>query len=145
MKNLETTITISAPIQTVWNILTSFEEYPSWNPFITKIEGNLKMGGQLNNTLMLNGKPNYFQPKIVAFEEGQKFEWLGSGALGMFNGQHYFYLEDLGNNQTKLIHGEHFSGWLRWLIMWMIGAETKRGFEAMNAALKARAEALTEA
>ena len=145
MKNLETSITIAAPIQTVWNILTSFEEYPSWNPFITKIEGELKMGGQLSNTLMINGKPNYFQPNIITLEEGRKFEWLGSGPLGMFNGQHYFELEDLGNNQTKLIHGEHFSGWLRWLIMLMIGKETKRGFEAMNAALKARAEAMTQA
>ncbi|MEO1714214.1 MAG: SRPBCC family protein, partial [Bacteroidota bacterium] len=36
MRHLETSITIDAPMQTVWKVLTDLEKYPSWNPFIQK-------------------------------------------------------------------------------------------------------------
>ncbi|MCB0643993.1 MAG: SRPBCC domain-containing protein [Phaeodactylibacter sp.] len=141
MKQLRTEVHINAPTTVVWQILRAFEEYPSWNPFVVHIEGDLKLAGNLKTTMMLNGKAQHFAPKVMALEPGKKFEWLGKMPLGLFNGHHYFHLEPIGAEQTKFIHGEHFSGLLRGLIMRMIGAETLRSFEAMNAALKARAEA----
>lgn len=140
MKNLETTITINANVKTVWNILTNFEAFPSWNPFIVSIKGNLKEGATLTNVMMNGGKENTFKPVITVIEEHQKFEWLGKLPLNMFNGNHYFHLEQIDEHTTKLVHGEHFSGWLRGILMYFIGEETKRGFIAMNEALKTKAE-----
>ena len=81
------------------------------------------------------GKPP-FQTYHHKSEPKQEFEWLGSGLMGMFKGRHYFILEDLGNGQTKLIHGEKFSGLLSGLILKMIGDDTLKNFQKMNKALK---------
>lgn len=140
MNTIKTNITINAPIQVVWNILLNFEAYPSWNPFITRIHGQATLGATLETTLINNGKENHFKPQITALDPYQSFEWLGKLPLGMFNGKHYFRLEKIDDQTTQLIHGEQFSGWLASLILYFIKAETVRGFEAMNKALKNRAE-----
>lgn len=136
MKHLKTEIILNASKDKVWNTLTKIENYKDWNPFIVSSEGEIKQGKQLTNTMMNNGKPMVFKPIITKVDPMHEFEWLGSGFLGMFKGRHYFKLEDLGNNQTKLIHGEQFSGLLSGLIMKMIGDETLQSFQKMNLALK---------
>ena len=57
---------------------------------------------------------------------------------GLFVGRHYFRLEAEG--ACRLVHGEQFSGLLLPLMGGML-ADTEKGFHAINAALKARAEA----
>ncbi|MCI4668147.1 MAG: SRPBCC domain-containing protein [Bacteroidia bacterium] len=140
-KEIVTEITIHAPASKVWEILTDFESYEDWNPFIVKSEGSLVLGESITNHMKLNDKINTFSPTITLVEEGKQFEWHGSSPLGMFNGNHYFILEALADGNCKLIHGERFSGWLRWLLMRQIGQETFSSFKSMNEALKARAEA----
>ncbi len=120
-----------------------FEDYGQWNPFITSIKGQPIVGTQLVNTLALPGKKaQVFKPTILAVTEQQEFRWLGSLFVrGLFDGEHYFRLEEISPQQTKLIHGEHFSGLLAGLIMRLIKEDTLQGFNRMNEALKALCEA----
>ncbi|MEM6261980.1 MAG: SRPBCC domain-containing protein [Bacteroidota bacterium] len=141
MKEIRTEIIINASPEKVWNVLTDFEAYESWNPFIVSIEGKQAVGERLTNTMVSNGKAQVFKPKILQFQQNDTFEWLGSLPLRLFTGRHYFILKDLGNGRTKLIHGEHFGGLLRGMIMKKIGEETQQSFLKMNRALKQRAEA----
>jgi hypothetical protein len=140
MKTIATNIKINAPIETVWQILSNFEAYPSWNPFIVSLKGKLALGETIRTILISNGKENHFKPDITVLEEGQKFEWVGSLPLGMFVGNHYFRLEKIDAHTTRFVHGENFSGWLSGLILLLIKKETTRGFLAMNEALKIKAE-----
>ena len=140
MKELKTEIILNASPQKVWEVLTNFEQYSSWNPFITSIEGKPQAGTYLTNTMLNKGKPMVFKPLITRLEENKYFEWLGAAAGGLFKGRHYFMLEDLGNEQTKLIHGEQFTGLLANLILRMIAEETLQNFQKMNKALKHRVE-----
>lgn len=140
MKEIKTEIIINASQEAVWTVLTDFEAYPSWNPFLVSIKGDKHVGGRLTNTMRTGSKDQVFKPRIEKFDKNHSFEWLGKLPLGMFNGRHYFILEALSPTQTKLIHGEHFSGWLRGLIMNKIGEETQQNFIKMNRALKAEAE-----
>ena len=140
MKEIRTEILINATPTQVWKVLTHFEDYPNWNPFIISIEGTGAVGSRLTNTMMNNGKKNVFRPKVLQFEPNQVFEWLGSLPLRLFTGQHYFLLEEQAPNQTKLIHGEKFGGLLRGMIMNKIGEQTQQNFLNMNRALKERAE-----
>jgi hypothetical protein len=140
MKEIKTEIIINAPKEKVWEVLTDFEAYGEWNPFIVSIEGKGEVGKKLKNTMVNGDKTNVFKPEIKKFEVNQHFEWLGSIPLGLFTGRHYFILEDLGNNQTKLIHGEKFGGLLRGMIMKQIGESTQQSFINMNRALKERTE-----
>ena len=44
MRQLFTEIEINAPVEKVWTILSDFEKYPDWNPFVKSIEGEIKEG-----------------------------------------------------------------------------------------------------
>jgi hypothetical protein len=142
MKQLETTITIEAPAQKVWNILTDFSSYPEWNPFIQTVTGDPQQGKQLGIQLKVGDRsPQTFQPIVLVNEPAREFRWRGKLFIkGLFDGEHYFQLQDLGANRTRLIHGENFSGLLSGLIMRSIEQDTREGFERMNHALKQRAE-----
>ena len=141
MKNLHTEITINAPAEKVWNILTDFEKFGEWNPFILSIEGNQEIGAQLKVVLKNGNGTSVFKPKVLILEKNKSFEWLGSLPIpGLFNGQHHFKLEKISEHQINFIHGEHFSGLLAGIIMKQIGEATQQSFMAMNKALKERAE-----
>ena len=140
-KNISTEITINAPREKVWAILTDFNNYYSWNPFIVQSSGQAVVGTRLVNTMM-NGKGTMvFKPVVLTVKQNEYFDWLGSLFIkGLFDGHHYFKLEDLGNGQTRLTQGENFSGILAGLLLISIGKQTRKGFEKMNEALKERAE-----
>ncbi|MEL6256567.1 MAG: SRPBCC domain-containing protein [Bacteroidota bacterium] len=135
---LTTSIRIEASPEVVWNILTDFEAYPEWNPFIKKIEGEVAVGNKIKAKIT----DMIFKPKILAFDDMQKLEWIGRlGIPGFFDGRHYFILKDNGDGSTTLIHGEYFKGFLVPFLKKKLMVDTKAGFESMNQALKARSEA----
>ena len=44
METIETTETIEAPPERVWQILTDLDSYPDWNPFIIEGSGQVTEG-----------------------------------------------------------------------------------------------------
>jgi len=58
---------------------------------------------------------------------------------GIFDGEHYFLINDNGDGTATFIQGEKFSGFL---VMFLGKAleNTERGFVQMNEALKRRCE-----
>lgn len=44
---IERSIQIDATPATVWSILTDTNAYPSWNPFMTELAGDLTVGAKL--------------------------------------------------------------------------------------------------
>ena len=141
MKNIQTEIMINADVSTVWNVLLDFEKHPGWNPFIKSIKGEQKVGKKLTVTIKPpEGNGMTFKPKILVIEPNKEFRWKGKlGINGIFDGEHYFILEQLNKNQTKFIHGEKFSGILV-LLMGNMLEKTKEGFQLMNEAIKKECE-----
>ncbi len=137
---LKTEIEIQTSTQEVWDVLTDTQKYAEWNPFITSITGEMKLGAYITNVMVNKGKENTFTPIITVLEENTSLEWLGSGLGGTFKGNHYFHLTELPNGHTKIIHGEKFSGLLSGLIMQIIGKDTLASFVLMNNAMKNRVE-----
>ena len=143
MKQLTTEILIDAPTDKVWAVLTDFKNYPTWNPFITSIEGNVEEGRKFKINLQApDSKPMTFKPKCLKMEKDKEFRWVGHMIIpGLFDGEHIFELIELKNNQTKLIHREEFNGLLLPLFWNKMEAGTKKGFELMNERLREVAEA----
>ena len=141
MKQIETEIIIEASRENIWSILTDFESYPSWNPFIKSIDGIKSKGEKLSVLIQPpNGSSMNFKPTILVFKENEEFRWIGHlGIKGIFDGEHYFKLMEESNGHTKLIHGEKFSGLLVALMSGMLN-KTADGFKLMNEALKTKAE-----
>jgi hypothetical protein len=141
MKNIQTEILINTDITKVWDVLMNFNGYPKWNPFITSISGEPKLGARL--TVSINppdGKGMTFKPTILNLELNKEFRWKGKlGITGIFDGEHYFILESLDKDITKLIHGEKFSGLLVPLLGKMLD-KTKKGFQLMNESIKNECE-----
>jgi len=112
VKQLTTNIEINASANTVWNILTDFDEYPQWNPFIRSASGEVKKGMRLEVQLQPpGGNIMTFRPTVLVAEPEREFRWLGQLFLpGIFNGEHYFQIEPLTRDRIRFIHGEIFSG-----------------------------------
>lgn len=140
---LHTEITIDAPPRLVWDILTDLEQYESWNPFVVAARGEVAVGQRLVNRLQPpGGRAQTFKPTVTEVEPARTFEWLGRlGLPGLFDGRHRFDLEATDSGGTLLTHREFFSGMLVPLFRSSLDTKARAGFELMNDALKARAEA----
>lgn len=140
--SIKTDIVIQANTAEVWDILMDHESYPAWNPFIKKLSGPLEVGEFLSVTMQSgDNKTMDFTPEVLVNEEEHEFRWKGKLIFkGIFDGEHYFILEQITPDQTRFIQGENFSGLFSGLLFLMIGKDTKSGFTEMNEALKARIE-----
>ena len=140
--SLSTEVEIAAPASIVWQELTDGAAYPEWNPFVMHLSGDLEVGKRLNVTIQSEGNaPMDFTPEVLVADKDSEFRWVGKlGFRGVFDGEHYFMLEETDQGTTILHHGENFRGILAYPMIALIGADTLSGFEAMNQALKERAE-----
>lgn len=138
-KEISTQITINASPEKVWSILTDFAQYPTWNPFIRSITGDVKTGNQIRVEIEPpDGKMMVFKPTVIQKTENEALRWLGKLFIGgLFDGEHHFVLKQNTNGTTTFFHAEYFSGIL---VRWINLEKTKIGFERMNQQLKKLAE-----
>lgn len=141
MRHIKTDIKIKAPIGRVWDILATFSGYNTWNPFIIQASGEAKVGEKLMITLRPKPKQTFkFSPVLTTVVPGNILIWKGKFLFpGLFDGEHKFRLIEDGKG-TKLIQEELFSGILPPILPQSMFDHTKAGFEAMNVALKQKAE-----
>ena len=141
---LHTEITIDASPETVWDVLVDLDRYAEWNPFVVESSGRVEVGERLVNRLQPpGGRAMKFTPTVTEVAPGRCFEWLGRlGLPGVFDGRHRFELVPTASGGTTLVHTERFDGLLVRPLRSSLDTRTVAGFEAMNEALKARAEAV---
>jgi hypothetical protein len=139
---LQTRIEIGAAADRVWAILMDFAAYPDWNPFIHSLKGQPAVGQRLEAVLQPNGKqPMTFRPVVERCEPGREFRWRGHLLVpGLFDGEHRFAIEPLPGGRCLFHHDESFRGLLVPVLRGSLDRDTRSGFEAMNQALKQRAE-----
>jgi hypothetical protein len=81
-----------------------------------------------------------FKPSVLEVEPERVLRWLGRVLIpGILDGEHELRLEPAGDTQVRFLQVERFSG----VLVPLFGKtleQTRRGFDAMNEALKARAE-----
>jgi hypothetical protein len=151
---LQTQVEIKAPASAVREVLFDFADYPKWNPFITRVDGTVAEGSQIYVNVVPVGIPGISAPAVVLSVSPDRLEWkgtapsqLGSGPIsvdlpGVLSARHEFIIEDLGLGRTRFRNNDEFSG---------IGVTSynmkpiKAGLDAMNEALKKRAEAIAGA
>lgn len=158
MKEIYTEIEINASASVVWSILTDFDDFSRWNPFIRKISGKLQEGSQIEVFIkplkisdFLGSKnvgfckpPNSngmkFKPKILTYDPERELKWLGNLLIPkLFDGEHSLIINKINENKVLFIQKERFSGLF---VPFFFGTlkDTESGFERMNQALKEEAE-----
>lgn len=142
MKELRTEINIQASDERVWKLLTDFTSFPDWNPFIHRVKGEAKVGAQLEVHIKPSGASGMtFKPTVLKVAPKRELRWLGQLLMpGLFDGEHSFTIETLAADRVRFTQREVFTGLLVPLFAKGLDADTRRGFEEMNLALKARAE-----
>jgi hypothetical protein len=141
VKELHTEIEIAASPERVWRELTDFAKYPEWNPLLPAARGALLVGERLRVTLQAGTRTIAMKPHILRISPNRELAWQGSLPIpGMFTGEHTFEITALDAGRVRFHHWERFTGLLIPLMTRILDGQTRRGFEAMNAALKARAE-----
>lgn len=140
-KDIQTEIEINASAEKVWQILSDFESFSTWNPFVIKVLGQPKVDEMLKIEVQLPESMKLkFTPKVLVAEPNKELRWVGTMPLNAFRGEHFYQIKSLDENRVRFIHGEHFSGWLVRLIWLMVGKQTENGYRIMNEALKKEAE-----
>lgn len=134
-KEIITEKVIKAKPHEIMSVLINTKRYPDWNPFIAEVIGDLKKDKRIRITITPpNSSRMTFFPEILSVTDDE-IRWRGKFLIkGLFDGEHYFRLIRINESETKLIHGEIFSGILvKFLPKVFVNTET--GFQQMNEAL----------
>jgi hypothetical protein len=140
-RHIDTTIEIAAPVRDVWSILTDFPNYVRWNPFLVAVSGEPRVGARLHVALQPpDGTVRTLRPRVLKVVPERQLCWRDRLFMpGLFTGEHRMVMLP-SETGCRLYHGEHFSGVLAGPLAGSILESLYRGFDAMNHALKARAE-----
>jgi hypothetical protein len=141
MKEIYAEIEIDTSAARVWEILMDFASYPEWNPFIREISGDARVGSMLRVRFQPpGGRGMTFKPKLQRIEPAREIRWLGKLFIsGLFDGEHALTIKQLEGDRVIFSQHEKFTGLLVPLLFGTLKGAAK-GFEAMNRALKQRAE-----
>ena len=140
MKTVSATIDIGVPPAQVWAILTDLGSYHEWNPLFVESGGNVAVGQRirLRSKHPANGRLMTVKPRITAVQPGTELRWASS-LPGLISGEHSFTLTATGHG-TRLVQSESFKGLLT-RFSGKTFARAEAAFQAVNEALKERAEA----
>jgi hypothetical protein len=140
MREITTTVDIDAAPERVWSALTTFDDYPEWNPFIREASGRLAVGETLTLRMYpAHGKPMTFRPRVLVVESCRELKWIGRLMIpGVFDGEHRFALGQIGQG-TRLVQSERFSGALVPFVNSIV-QRTEHDFTRLNEALKKHVE-----
>jgi hypothetical protein len=141
-KELFSSIDIDAPAETVWQILIDFAAFPTWNPFIVGAEGKAQVGERVTLRMQpVVGSAITLHPTVVELVEGRRLRWQGRlGLRGLFDADHLFIVEPSPVAESRFIQRERFTGALVPFVRRSLDRGTLPAFQAMNAAIKDRAE-----
>jgi len=82
-----------------------------------------------------------YTPTILTAEPPRELSWVGRLLVpGLLDGVHRFIIEELNDNHVLFTQNETFRGPITPIHKLLVYEHTRRSFEEMNKALKARAE-----
>jgi hypothetical protein len=140
-REISDAVEINASPDQVWSVLTDTASFPSWNPFIRELEGQLTEGAKLRVVIQPPGRrQSTFRPTLLTVTPARELRWLGRLVIpGLFDGEHSLRLEPIPNGGTRFTQAERFNGVLVAPFKGVLDS-TAMGFQQMNQALKARVE-----
>lgn len=125
-------------------MLTDFERYGEWNPFVVACRSSLVPGEPI--AMRVHVFRVFAQPQtetILEHEPGRAFSYgLADPPLGAVGSRRSHRVTPLGEGRAR--YESHFElyGWLAPLVRGLLGRSLRRGFGEMSAAVAARAESL---
>ncbi|WP_418637557.1 SRPBCC family protein [Winogradskyella sp.] len=106
-----TDIVINAPVETVWKVLTDWNNISKWSSTLVGINRNIHHKGKVIISYLVDGK-TFDTPHVFIYEEMVEFGWSDSmeGSFKGLTDNHRFRVEKISNNQTRFIQSDDFNG-----------------------------------
>ncbi len=133
---IRTEITINTSAEQAWQLLTNFDNYSNWHPYILKVDGEVELKEKIKvTTIDADSTTDQFSAFILEFDPNKQLAWGGS--LGfIFSARHYFIIEPISDNKILFIQGEYWHGLFGKNYGKKIYLETYQKFIAMNEKMK---------
>lgn len=128
-------ITIDAPPEVVWEILTTAEGFTDWNSTLISLEGNIENGGTVKLVPKTDPDRTY-ELEVSAFEPTERMVWEDGGAA--FRGVRTYSLTAVGDG-TEFRMGEVMTGSMMGMIAPKL-PDFRPSFEQYALDLKTEAE-----
>lgn len=139
MSKIETEIEIDSPPETVWEALTDFDAYEEWNPYLTRVTGQLQEGSPLRIRLEPDERTDRtITAELTEVDPGRRLQWTGTAfSPWLFESQHTFDLKAMNSGRTLLTNEKRFSGILSRVLF---SEDLRENHQRMNRALAERIE-----
>jgi len=146
MPTIKTIIDVGQSAEMVWRVLTEFELYPKWNPYVVSVLGTPKLGQRLKvQTRIPGGAQEKFKVRVIKSIPATELRWRRSRLLeGIFDRELAFIIIPNGIKGVRFILRERFTGFMAPFMMMFLNKKTTKAFNIMNMALKRTAEAKTD-
>ena len=139
---IELTRDIKAPPEVVWSVITDFERYKEWNPFVVDCDAKLEPGAPISMRVRLGPREISQVETVSSVVEHKLFEYRMRPIKPFSHScrQHHVKSDGIGGTTYR----SHFelNGWLSGLTALSIGKHLRFGFESMTDAVQQRAEVL---
>jgi hypothetical protein len=141
-KVFATRVEIDAPAERVWSILEDLDAYPDWNPFTVRIETDFVVGHRIVLHVSFDGAKPMRQAEILRrWAPGEELVWgMTIGPAWFFRAERAQRVEVLGPVRCRYISEDAFAGLFSPVVELFFGAKVQRGFDALGAALRRRAQ-----
>ena len=139
---IELTRDIKAPPEVVWSVITDFERYKEWNPFVVDCDAKLEPGAPISMRVRLGPREISQVETVSSVVEHKLYEYRMRPIKPFLHScrQHLVKSDGIGGTTYR----SHFelNGWLSGLTALSIGKHLRYGFESMTDAVQQRAEVL---
>lgn len=144
---IDHSLEIAAPAELVWQVLTDFEAYREWNPFVVAASCSLIVGEPMD--MRVRVLPFMVQPQrewITSCEEGRGFCYAMSMEPGkLLRSRRCHEITPVDPAASRYESRFAIEGPLSGIVAGLLGSQLRRGFTEMSEEMKARAERLAKA
>jgi hypothetical protein len=138
MREIYSDVEVKAGPGKVWDVVTGFDNFPDWNPFITSCTGELSEGSTLEMKLKPPGAEEMaVSSKVLSSTAPKEFRWSTGGPL--FSSEHVTTIQPIGDERVLVVQRGMYSGLLAAFKGGQID-RVKLGLDAMNEAIAKQAE-----
>ena len=135
-------VEIDASPETVWRVLTTFDEYEEWNPLAVRCRTSLVPGEPIDMWVRLTpGQLRKQREWVRTHTPGEEFSYrMKPVPLGALRSLRTQAVSAVDGNRTRYVAHFEVRGWLEPLVRLLLGRSLRRGFDGVATGLKARAE-----
>jgi hypothetical protein len=139
---IEHRIGVAAPPHVVWAILSDIEGWSEWTGLYRNASGALRIGERITAELVLPGEsPETLQWTVLDWAPDMQIHLRVKLYGGLLTTTRYMEIDKLSETGCIFGNGEMFAGLAARFMPRRLKRAIRRAFEAMNEALKAKAEA----